>query len=271
MKIKPEETEFVDRATAFTSRVGSESVLLLVGSRSADLDDSWSDLDMWVIGDKSALSTPEREQYEKDGELFVDRGDYEAHWSFYGRDDLQRMLLEWPDAKMWLVLTSEVLAGCPATAERLVRQCQEYPKDIVEFKLKKSFGLYWSLLGPLNVAVRSMPETAIVVAGKVIEQLCRICCLAELSPFPYTKWLVRVAQQTGLGREVYPYINRAVLGIQDFVSPPKHKPYRELAPLKELRGTKDIVRGGLRKLGWDCSWLDETSEAVAEVLRHDMF
>ena len=66
MEIRPEETDFVDRAKAFTSNVGPESVLLLVGSRAAGFDDAWSDLDMWVIGDKGKLSAGEREKYPKD-------------------------------------------------------------------------------------------------------------------------------------------------------------------------------------------------------------
>jgi hypothetical protein len=44
MKIRPEDIEFVGKAQSLTSRVEADAVLLLVGSRAAGFDDSWSDL-----------------------------------------------------------------------------------------------------------------------------------------------------------------------------------------------------------------------------------
>ena len=35
------------------------------------------------FGDKHHLSDEDRRTYEQSWQLFVDRGDYEAHWSFY--------------------------------------------------------------------------------------------------------------------------------------------------------------------------------------------
>lgn len=267
MKIRPEETEFVDKAKAFTSRVGPNAVLLLVGSRAAGVDDSWSDLDMWVVGDKTCLSKDEREQYEKDDEFFVDRGDYEAHWSFYDQQDLLSILQGYPDEKMWIILTAQVLFGDKSTAGALREQCKQYPHEVVERKLKWHFGHYWRSLGPLNTAARGMPETAFLMAGKTMEHLCKMCCLAEHRPFPYTKWLIPVARNTALGKRVVPFISEAVLGIDEFLHPPKGKHFRELVPLKKLRDTKDIAIETLRELGWKCSWVDNPDEAVAETLR----
>ena len=52
--------------------------------------------------------------------------------------------------------------------------------------------------------------------------------------------------------------------------PPRGENFRELIPLKTLREIKDIVRETLEELGWTCSWIDNTDEAVAETLKeHD--
>ena len=262
--IKLEEQEFVDKAKAFTLRVGEGAVLLLVGSRAAGLNDSWSDLDMWVIGDKNNLSPAEFETYKTNKQVFFDRGDYEAHWTFYDAEDLHQYLYSWPDERMWLSLTSTILFGNEATATHLHRQCRNYPREVVEKKLKWHFGKYGSLLGPLNTAARGMPETSVMVVGQVIEHLCKICCLSELKPFPYAKWLVSVASQTTLGNDLIPYISRATSGLSEFLHPPEGKPFRELIPLKELRETKEIVRGGLKKLGWDSSWIEKMDEALVD-------
>ena len=266
MKIKPEDIEFVDKAKSFTSRVGTDAVLLLVGSRAAGFDDSWSDLDMWVVGDKAQLTSDELGQYERGKALFVDRGDYEAHWTFFDKDDLLSILRDYPDEKMWIVLTSKVLFGNQDTASALQHECRHYPRTIVEQKLKWHFGRYWSSLGPLNAGARGRPETGFLIVGMVMEHLCKLCCLAEGKPFPYAKWLVTVAHDTTLGRRVHPFMSRAIFGIDEFLHPPQGKHYKELVPLKELRDTKGVVLATLKELGWSCSWLVNTDEAVAETM-----
>ena len=85
----PEDQQFVDRAIDFCQRMGKCAVLMLVGSRATNFADGWSDLDLCVIGDKWCLSDEERRTYEQDRQLFVDRGDYEAHWTFYDEGDLR--------------------------------------------------------------------------------------------------------------------------------------------------------------------------------------
>jgi hypothetical protein len=267
MNIKSEDDDFVRQAKAFTSRVGPKAVLLLVGSRAADLADSWSDLDMWVIGDKTSLAPSEREHYEQNGELFVNRGDCEAHWSFYDQHDLQSLLRHYPDEKMWILLTAQVMFGDESTATALKEHCRQYPWEAVEPKLKRHFGHYLLSLGLLNTAARGMPETAFMAAGKTIEHLCKICCFAERKPFPYTKWLIPVARETTLGKRIVPLMSEAVFGIEEFLHPPPGKDFRTLTPLKRLRDTKDTVRDTLKQLGWKCSWLDSTDEAVADALR----
>jgi hypothetical protein len=112
-----------------------------------------------------------------------------------------------------------------------------------------------------------MPETAVLMVGMVMEHLCKLCCLADAKPFPYAKWLMRVAQDTTLGRRVHPFMSRAIFGIDEFLHPPQGKHYKELVPLKELRDTKDVVLATLKELGWSCSWLVNTDEAVAETMR----
>ena len=72
MNIKPEDEKFVRQAKDFTSRRGPKAVLLLVGSRATGFADSGSDIDTWVVGDKTTLSPSDHEQYETDEELFVD-------------------------------------------------------------------------------------------------------------------------------------------------------------------------------------------------------
>ena len=85
-----EDQQFVDRAVDFCQRVGERAVLMLVGSRAANFTDNWSDLDLCIIGDKCHLSDEDRKSYERDRQIFVDRGDYEAHWTFMMKTTYER-------------------------------------------------------------------------------------------------------------------------------------------------------------------------------------
>ena len=75
----PEDQQFINRATDFCRRMGERAVLMLVGSRAANFADEWSDLNLCIIGDKRCLSDEDRRAYEQNQQLFVGRGDYEAH------------------------------------------------------------------------------------------------------------------------------------------------------------------------------------------------
>ena len=251
IRFSPEDQQFIDRAIDFCQRMGERAVLMLVGSHAANFADEWSDLDLCIIGDKRHLSDEDRRTYERSRQLFVDRGDYEAHWSFYDESDLRAWLETWPNEMMWIVATSRTLYGCSSTAEELKHRYCLYPPAVAESKLKWMFGKYYfSQRGPLAMAARNKVETAFVATGNVIEYLCKMCCVANRQPFPYDKWVVEAAKQTQLGEMVYPSIQRAVDGIEDFLDPPSDRNWRDWTPVKALRGTLPIVQSGLKELGW---------------------
>ena len=261
----PEDQQFIDRAVDFCQRMGERAVLMLVGSRAANFADEWSDLDLCIIGDKQCLPDEDRRSYEQSQQLFVDRGDYEAHWSFFDEGDLRAWLETWPNEMMWLIATSQFLYGCSTTAEELKQRYRLYPPPVAEGKLKWFFGkYYYSQRGPLAMAARNHVEMAFVAAGNVIEYLCKICCVAEGQPFPYSKWLVEGAKRTKLGAMVYPSIQRAVEGIREFLDPPVGRHWRDWSPVKELRATLPIVQSGLKELGWTCDWIDNPERVYFE-------
>ena len=260
-----EDQQFIDRAIDFSQQMGERAVLMLVGSRAANLTDEWSDLDLCIIGDKRCLSDEDRRTYDRDQQLFVDRGDYEAHWTFYDEGDLRRWLEMWPDEQMWVIATSQTLHGCSSTVDDLKYRYHLYPPEVAESKLKWMFGKYYfSQRGPLAMAARNHVEMAVVAVGNIIEHLCKICCVADRRPFPYNKWLVEAAKGTQLGRRVYPSIQRAVHGIGDFLNPPTDRHWRDWIPVKELRETLPIVQTGLKELGWDCDWIDDPNAVYFE-------
>ena len=155
----PEDRQFIDRAKDFCQRMGKRTVLMLVGSRAANFADEWSDLDLLIIGDKQCLSDEDQRTYQRNQQLFVDRGDYEAHWSFFDEGDLRTGLETWPNEMMWLIATSQTLYGCSSIAEELKQRYRLYPIDVAESKLKWMFGkYYYSQRGPLAMAARPLGD-----------------------------------------------------------------------------------------------------------------
>jgi hypothetical protein len=221
---------------------------------------------MWLLGEARCLSAEQRQVYTARGELFVDRGDMEAHWSFYDIDDLAEALRGWPDERMWILLHSQVLWGCANTLAELQRPCRDYPRPVVARKLKWCLGRYVSSLGPLNMAARDRPAAALIAAVHAIETMCRICCLAERRPYPYAKWLVEAARDTSIGAQVCPYVDRAVAAIAELAHPPDDRRFRQWTPIRELRATREVVRDGLVELGWHQDWVIEPEQALAEAM-----
>ena len=127
-----EDQQFIDRAVNFCQQMGERAVLMLIGSRAAGFTDAWSDLDLCIIGDKRHLSDEDRDTYEQSWQLFVDRGDFEAHWSFYDESDLRAWLETHPDEMMWVVANSRILYGCSSTAEELKDRYCLYPPAVAE-------------------------------------------------------------------------------------------------------------------------------------------
>ena len=264
IRFSPEDQQFINQAIAFCQHMSEHTVLMLIGSRAANFADKWSDLDLCIIGNKQHLSDEDRRTYEQSWQLFVDRGDYEAHWSFYDEDDLRAWLETYPDEMMWVIATSRMLYGSSRTAKELKHRYSLYPPAVAESKLKWLFGKYhYSQRGPLAMAARNKTETAFVAVGNVIEHLCKMCCVAERQPF-YDKWLVEAAKQTQLGAMVYPSIQRAVDGIGDFLNPSADRHWRDWVPVKELRATLPIVQNGLKELGWACDWIDNPETTYFE-------
>ena len=257
-----EERSFIDRAISDARALGKDTAVLLVGSRALGVGGPWSDLDLWLLGNKERLEGRARAEYELTGQVFVDRGDLQAHYTFYDFRDLEERLARWTDELLWIVHVSQLLHDPVGRASDMKERFRDYPHDVLERKLRWWLCNYWQCQGRLGVAARGTAASAVMIAAECIESLCKVCCLADGRPFPYLKWLRRAAEKTTLGPLVCPAMDRAVRGVHELVAPPVGREFRELIPVKELRALKDDLKEGLRKLGWSGAWVDEPGHHV---------
>jgi predicted nucleotidyltransferase len=262
--IKKSEHKFLEQALTFHKKLGNDSIALLVGSRAAGYMDSWSDLDIWIIGKKEKLNARDKDVYKKTGQIFVDRGDAEAHFTFKDIEDLRKNVENWKDPIIWLIKESKVLDGKYKDFSVLKNKCKKYPRKVAEQKLKTEIGRYViSKAGSLVMAPRNGDTyTSIISIGKVLESIFKISCYAEQLPVPYTKWLFRVSQDTTITKKILPLVSGAVSNIEEIIRIPEGKYFRELVPVKNLRGIKGILVESLLELGWKGDWVKNPDDCM---------
>jgi len=255
--------EFIDNTVAKAKDIDEGAAVLLVGSMAAGYTDSWSDLDLWILGDKENLREGERQQYSATQQVFFDDGELERHYVFYDVRDLESRLSEsWRDDLLWLLRTSHVIHDPKCVGESLKVRFEVYPQEILERKLRWWLCKYWESQSRLEVSGRGMPVPAVLYAAKCIEAASKVCCLAEGKAFPYSKWLRRAIAETKMGKSVAPIIDRVVENIHELVSFTGGTDYRELVPVKELRSLKATLQEGLKEVGWCAPWVDEPGHHV---------
>jgi predicted nucleotidyltransferase len=262
--LREEDRAFAAKAVDFCERIGPEGALLLVGSWAVGFADAWSDLDLWVIGHRGRLMCGEQETYDEEGQLFMDRGDYEAHYTFHDIDEIRTKVEQGKDATMWILSTAKHLHGSTGWLQSVFRHALEHPREVAEAKLRRELSRYMAAKGGrLAMSARSGDvATAVAAVGDAIDAVCRICCLAERKPYPYAKWRVRVARETTLGQHVFPAIDCAVEAIDELRTRPSHREYKTWTPIAELRGLRDTLVEHLRAVGWQGKWLDDLERFV---------
>ncbi len=257
----------IEEAIRASRRMGKGTTLLLVGSRAAGFEDNWSDLNLWLLGDRDDLPDEERQQLDSAGWLMLPLGDTGAYANFRDVSDVLTRLNAWDDEQIWIFLNSHILYGPYERVAEIKRRFAEYPRNVLERKVRWFYGRYVHSLDALNVAARGMTEASVLVIGHVIESLCKLCCLAEGKPYPYPKWVVEAARRTDLGNSIYPMVRTAVGAMAELIEPPSGTPYEELQPIRALRATREPVASGLRRLGWTNDWIDQPLEAVEDYFR----
>jgi hypothetical protein len=257
---------FVDRAMRRTLDLGAGAALLLVGSRGAGYHDDTSDLDLWIVGDRERLTPDEAREYDSTGQVFVDRGDYEAHWTFYDAADLAGQFQAGHDERLWTFLNSRAIAGDDTRVAAMRCKFARYPPPVAEAKLRWLMGRVLAIKGSLRHARRGDPATTVAVAAEIAQCLWKMCCLAERRPFPYSKWLARAATEMRMGRSLCPRIDRAMTHVGEVVARPDVTTHREWTPVRELEACIELAPSILRDLGWDEEWLDSPTPAIAAAM-----
>ena len=165
---------------------------------------------------------------------------------------------------MWVLATSKRVHGNHETADDLRQRFGRYPRRVAERKLRWLVGSSRALLSSIPRAGEGRRLAALLVLGRIVESLSRICCVAEELPFPYPKWLVRVAGGTQLGSSVVPTIETTLGALADSAELPADVRAADWPPRRALMDAFQTALAGLPDLGWRAEWIDNPWLAVSE-------
>ena len=123
-------------------------------------------------------------------------------------ESLEENVRNYNDVDRWVCRNCIPLHDPKGRLESLRAESTEYPPHVLNRKLIRHYWFLrdnlWSTKKPLE---RGQKETVSLLCLQGISHLLKFCILAEGKPYPYDKWLYRVAIETKLGTLVREYVD----------------------------------------------------------------
>jgi hypothetical protein len=202
----------------------NEVAVAIVGSVGAGISDMHSDLDVYILVPEKD-SIPLYEHYKKgyeEGTIdilnprafqfdefpMVRLAEVDGHHRAMVFESIEENVRKYNDVDRWVCLNCIPLHDPKRRLESLRAESAEYPPQILNRKLIRHYWFMrdnlWSTKKPLE---RGQRETVSLLCLQGISHLLKFCILAEGKPYPYDKWLYRVAIETKLGKLVREYVD----------------------------------------------------------------
>jgi len=212
------------KSLPFWSEYETHVAVAIVGSVGAGISDSHSDIDVYIyVPEKLSMALYEeyKRGYEEDTiDVFNPRAfDFDefpmsrlegigGHCRAMDFESIEESVRNYDDVERWVCLNCIPLHDPTGRLEALRAESAEYPPRILNRKLVRHYWLLrdqlWSIKKPLE---RGQRETVSLQCVEGISHLLMFCILADGRPYPYNKWLYRVAMETELGKLVRQYVD----------------------------------------------------------------
>jgi hypothetical protein len=212
------------RSLPFWSDFENRVAVAITGSVGAGMGDVHSDLDVYILVPEKD-SIPLYENYKKgyeEGTIdvlnprafqfdefpMVRLKEVDGHHRAMVFESIEENVRNYNDVDRWVWRHCIPLHDPKGRLESLRAECAEYPPHILNRKLIRHYWLMcdniFSTKKPLE---RGQRETVSLLCLQGISHLLKFCILAEGKPYPYDKWLYRVAIETKLGNLVREYVD----------------------------------------------------------------
>jgi hypothetical protein len=234
----------------------AHGVLLLHGSTTRDVDDDFSDLDLWLLVPESLLPLltsgagtrffPFRLQGK------------EGHVNVHAIEEFAQRL-----AACDLPLVAELrqttrIAGPHETVSALVEQArQPMPQAVRAAWARYHYVLMRQAHRALdNPIERGDATTVFLGVAATVEHALRAALVLDGEPYPYVKWLHRAASTTPTGQKIVPLAGDVLdlLAQGALFEPGPEREHRLSRKIKEIRA---VLIASARDQGLDGPWLEQ--------------
>jgi predicted nucleotidyltransferase len=187
----------------------------------------------------------------------------------YNKSRIEKAFQNYNDVVLWIWTNAKIIVDKNGDFQRLKDSFNGYPREVLEQKLRchwmKDYTL--SLHGiTYHAESQNLFSVAHAIANKIGEN-CRLCCLLEGKPFPYSKWLYRACQETKLGKELSPIFERVLRIITSLNNDLKGN-WNMVQEAVRLMDTDacDIMEDALVNWGFDQDWVHNAHHDLADAL-----
>jgi hypothetical protein len=196
----------------------------VAGSVGAGLGDEHSDLDVQILvsgADYGRLYELYKEAWEAgvvevlnpraflfDEFPLMYLSGIDGHYKVTAYEPIAEKVRSFDDVERWVYANSIPIHDPGGRLASLMLEAEHYPADILNEKLSHHYyqcmNNFWPTKGPLK---RGQKESVSILCAQGISHVLKFCILADGKPFPYDKWLYRIAIETQLGKLLRPYID----------------------------------------------------------------
>jgi len=238
------------------SPAASRVSLILHGSTCMDIDDEWSDLDLWLLMSEEDLArfdaaSPTRfVEFTCDGKV----GHMNAVATTQFRQQVERCHMD----TIWQLRRSKVIVGGAEGTEAIVALARkpmpaETREALFMWHYTEMRGEHRAMDNPIE---RKDPVAVLLSLPKAVAHALRAAMVLDGEPYPYDKWLYRAAAQTPTGTRIEPLVQRVIdalsCGALSLGGPEREHPIG-----RELRAIRAVLIDAARAGGLDRPWLDK--------------
>jgi hypothetical protein len=221
-------------------RHGRTAAVVLSGSVAAGLSDDRSDIDVevllpepsygglydpfWQAVDKGAIGilNPRARRFHE--YPIVPLPSVKGHYRIKAAETIEARIRAMDDVIRWIYGNTHALADPNGLHAKLQELAGRYPPGVAEEKRRNLLFLAKDCFYGLKMQLgRDHWQSICLLSVNAVVHLLKLCCLSDGKPYPYDKWLYRVAVETTLGRRLQPPVD-AILAEAGRKTPIREEP-----------------------------------------------
>jgi hypothetical protein len=252
---------FFDQSPALKLVIG-HAAIILHGSTTLGIDDSFSDLDLWVIVPANILQQVEVIAGKRFFSFTL--SGKEGHFNLEAIDEVIRRVRQCDMEKIAELRIGHLLQDVEENGQLLIDLARQPMTESVRrawffYHYVEMRGFHRSSRNPIERGHAIAILQALVPA---LDHALRAAMVLDHQPYPYIKWLAHAARGTPTGRRIVHLVEQIIDQLTASALQ-QARPERDHPISQKLRQIRQILIEAARASGIDEPWLDRWWEHIA--------